>query len=65
MCDICGYKGETKHYSFYVFGSEGVNLCESCQIAASNYLRNIRDACNRAKNQTYKNIATIRMGGEP
>jgi hypothetical protein len=54
MCDICGCKGETKHYSFYVFGSEGVNLCESCQITTSKYLRGMMEACNRTKAYIYK-----------
>jgi hypothetical protein len=49
MCRICGGEGKTRHFSFYAFGSEGVEMCEACQIATSNFIRSMAEACSRAK----------------
>ena len=49
MCIVChDREGETKHYSLYVFGSEGVELCQSCQIAVCEFIRRMTTACNMA-----------------
>jgi hypothetical protein len=46
---ICGSNGETRHFSFYAFGSEGVEMCESCQIATSHFIKSLAEACTRTK----------------
>lgn len=56
MCNICSSPEETKHYSLYVTGSEGVNLCNACQIAVCEFIRRMSSACNRQAIQTAKII---------
>lgn len=53
-CIICYNKDETKHFSLYVFGSEGVNLCHSCQIAVCEFIRRMASACSTAHKEGIK-----------
>lgn len=54
MCRICGSKDEVKHFSFYCFGSEGVNLCINCQIQVSNFIKALGELSGRVKLNTIK-----------
>ena len=48
-CDICDNTKEVKYFSFYVFGSEGINLCLDCQIMICELLRKVRNAVVRGR----------------
>lgn len=52
-CYICDTNedadNEIKHYCLYVNGSEGVELCVSCQIAVCEQIRHMKSAANKAK----------------
>lgn len=56
MCRICGCEGKTRHFDFYAFGSEGVEMCEACQIATSNFIKSMAEACGRAKHDTIRRL---------
>ena len=45
-CQCCfDDSGELNHFSFYVFGSEGIWICPKCRLEITNFIRN-----KRAKN---------------
>ncbi len=48
-CNICNDDKEVRHFSLYVFGSEGINLCLSCQILVCELLRKISNLVGRVK----------------
>ena len=59
-CMICQQKEETKHLPLYVCGSEGLDICHSCEMALVSYIReSIRLAYKSRKlgYQTAKEVA--------
>ncbi len=54
-CIVCHDETETKHFSLYVNGSEGIELCHSCQIAVCEFIRRMQSACNKAFKQGLTN----------
>jgi len=55
-CTICDSEKETRHYSLYVNGSEGVNLCQVCQISVCKYIRDMQNLYFKGKRDTYKQM---------
>ena len=46
-CRVCGSTQSIKLHDLYPFGSEGVLLCQQCEIAICNMIRDMASACNR------------------
>ena len=54
-CRICLKKNVlVLHFDFYVFGSEGVWMCEQCRNATANFLQLMCAAAGRANIQRAK-----------
>ena len=45
-CTICKSEGEVKHLELYTIGSEGTLVCQSCEIALSEFAKRMMHACN-------------------
>lgn len=57
ICSICFSTVEqTKHFSIYIAGSEGVELCSICLLDLTEHLRQLKGIACRAKLETYKRI---------
>jgi len=55
-CDICldpCGADLLKHLPVYVFGSEGIRVCNICQQAITDYIRSMRCVAGRAHKQGY------------
>lgn len=48
-CRICGRNGETRHLPIYVTGSEGVDVCQACEIDIVNFIRSMMSTSARTK----------------
>ena len=44
-CSICKEYEETRFFSLYVFGSEGIYLCHSCEMKVVEFIREL--ACEK------------------
>ena len=38
QCSICGYKGVVRHKNIWLIGSEGTDMCWSCEKAMLDFL---------------------------
>lgn len=62
MCVICDSDQGVKHYSLYVNGSEGIVLCESCQMGVVEYIRQMQRVASRAKKQMILRSKNLKRG---
>ena len=53
ICQVNRNPEEIKHLPIYAFGSEGINVCEACQIAISEFVRVMQSTANRSRKQGY------------
>ena len=57
-CYICWTEkdddNEIRHFPFYVYGSEGVLLCFSCQMALTNTIKEMARAAGKSRKIAYK-----------
>lgn len=42
MCSICGSNEPTRNIDLYVFGSEGIDLCHTCEMKMVEMARQMR-----------------------
>ena len=42
MCMLCPSKGETRFICLYVFGSEGLTVCHTCEMKLVEFARQLR-----------------------
>ena len=57
LCRICGKKHpheEIRNLNIYAFGSEGVNICHSCEMSVVEFLRAMSGVGSRARLQGYR-----------
>lgn len=59
-CMICQRKENTKHLPIYVVGSEGLDICLSCEMALVHHIRelmNVASVSRKLGYQSAKNVA--------
>ncbi len=55
-CMICKDDKETKHLPLYVIGSEGLNICHSCEMMLVHYIQDMMRVVNTSNKIVYKSI---------
>ena len=58
-CMICDEKKEIKHLPLYVEGSEGLNVCHSCEMALVHYIRGLMVLASKSRMKGYKNAKEV------
>jgi hypothetical protein len=53
-CLLCRRVGKVSHLPIYIIGSEGTDVCESCRINITHFVRCLKDVGNRAALNTIK-----------
>ncbi len=48
-CMVCGVTDECRHFDLYVFGSEGLWICRSCELGVVEFIRNLRNLVFRVQ----------------
>ncbi len=48
-CMICQSEEDTKHLPLYVIGSEGLNICHSCEMMLVHYIQDMMQVANVSK----------------
>ncbi|KKK57000.1 hypothetical protein LCGC14_3058880, partial [marine sediment metagenome] len=51
---ICKDDKETKHLPLYVIGSEGLNICHSCEMMLVHYIQDMMRVVNTYNKIVYK-----------
>ena len=63
FCRVCRKKHpaeELRNLNIYVFGSEGVNICHSCEMGVVEFLRAMSGVGSRARLQGYRSALEVR-----
>lgn len=58
-CMICQSKEETKHLPIYVIGSEGLDICYSCEMVLVSYIRESMILASRSRKLGYMNAKDV------
>jgi len=53
-CQVCGDMNDLKHLSLYVIGSEGLDICPSCEVVLVNMVRGLIEVGKRCRLGGYK-----------
>lgn len=61
MCSICRNNDDTRFVDLPVFGSEGIHLCNQCEINVCDYIRLRSSEASRMKIRAHK-AAKLAMG---
>lgn len=68
-CRICRKSVDrVKNLDLYAFGSEGVNVCQQCELSLVEFIRALGHACLRAHLQGYraaKEVAQAKLTPNP
>jgi len=48
-CGICTEVTEVRHITLYITGSEGLNVCHSCEMLLVGYIRDMKSLVAKAK----------------
>lgn len=55
ICFICHAEEEKlKHFSLYVMGSEGIDLCHLCEINVINFITILRESAGKTRIEQVK-----------
>lgn len=59
-CTICHRKEKTKHFSLYVVGSEGLNVCHPCEMGIISYVQEMMRIAGESRMQGWKDGKEIK-----
>jgi len=52
-CRVCDEDVETRNIDLYVTGSEGLNICNTCEMLVVTYVRNLISLAGRSRKHGY------------
>lgn len=53
MCKICHSENQVRNLNLYVNGSEGIDLCQECQMRIIKYIRELQNLASIARKHGY------------
>lgn len=53
-CDLCKFETKTRYLDLFVNGSEGLNICHSCEMKMVESARNIQAEAMRNRKKSYQ-----------
>lgn len=63
-CTICRKDDDCKSLDLYVIGSEGTQVCTSCELAIIDFIRAMRSVAVWARKEGYRDCKAIRASEE-